>query len=99
MSNYNWQDLPEELADFKGMIVVGGEVMNGTGSVQARFYDDEHASVPVLLLLDVEQAEALAKVFWKAAHDARWAMFSANMGDGFRRGDALPEDPHQSLPT
>lgn len=74
MSNYSWLDLPEQLAEFKGRIVVGGEVINGTGHVEARLSSDDSPDPEdyVILSMDNEQAKALALLIWQAASEAEW---------------------------
>jgi hypothetical protein len=72
MSNYNW----EPLKGYEDNILVGAEVVNGTGTVGLRL-SNEAEPEPVYLYFDLTPEEALdfAKLLSKQAHEAmqaRW---------------------------
>lgn len=71
MSNFSWIPVPSVLAEFADRITIGGETINGTGEVQAKFFEDEKLGKDmVFFYLDALQAHALAEMFRIAAHDA-----------------------------
>lgn len=81
MSNFNWRELPTELAHLKGEVVIGGETINGTGEVEIKLSDPDgycdkcgqQCEERVHLYLDVKSAKALAETIFRAACDAEWA--------------------------
>jgi hypothetical protein len=76
MSNYNFQDLPESLAEYADQIGIAAEVINATGDVQLRFFSgdpDAAGTESVFLHLKIRQARDLAEAIWQAACEADWA--------------------------
>ena len=71
MSNFNWIPVPSVLGELADQITIGGETINGTGEVQAKFFEDEKLGKDmVFLYLDALQARALAEMLRVAAQDA-----------------------------
>jgi hypothetical protein len=67
VSNYNW----ESLKGFEDQVLVGAEVVNGTGDVKLN--TRQHAggdSDAVILTMPAEKALDLARLISRQAHDA-----------------------------
>lgn len=83
MSNSNWESLP----GFEGLIVVGAEVVNGTGEVGLRFEDEPVPGIEsdtIVYTLTPEQALDFARLLSRQAHEAMRAKWEEKniSGDG-----------------
>jgi hypothetical protein len=70
VSNYNFKSLP----GFEEQVIIGAEVINATGRVTLRFWQDPDGSAgdgeAVYLDMDAEKALELARLLSRQAHEA-----------------------------
>jgi hypothetical protein len=77
VSNYNW----EHLRGYENQVLVGAEIINGTGRVYLKICQDPDESVH--LLLTAEDALEFAKLLSRHAHEAMRAKWNeANILSG-----------------
>ena len=70
VSNYNWESLP----GFEEQVTVGAEVINSTGEVELRFWQDPAGPVKggesVYLSMTADKALEFARLLSRQAHEA-----------------------------
>lgn len=82
MSNSNW----ESLRGFEGLIVVGAEVINGTGDVGLRFEAEPVPGIDTAIVhftLTPDEALDLAKLLSQQAHEAMRAKWNEDNISGY----------------
>ena len=70
MSNYNYESLP----GFEEQVIVGAEIINGTGQVELRLWQNPAGRVDggeaVYLCIDAKKALEFARLLSQQAHEA-----------------------------